>query len=1209
MSRNINPEILEYIKEIADKMANNRASVMVGAGFSRNADKIAQTDKHFLDWNELGNVFYKKINGHEPRNERYLNVLKLAEEVEAAYGRSVLNQLIKESLPDDDYIPSKLHEKLLGLYWRDVFTTNYDTLLERTLERVTDRHYSVILNKEELIYSVEPRIIKLHGSFPSTLPFIITEEDYRQYHKNSAVFINTVQQTLIENVLCLIGFSGDDPNFLQWIGWIRDNLGKEIASKIYLVGVFNFSTAELNLLNKRNIVVLNMAKCDGIGENSHKDGLELFLDTLSVLTKPKDERNWPNENYHHILFEKKDIEKQIRTVINEWENTRKQYPGWFILPQEKRKYLLINTDSCDLSLMHINKNSVEVKLALEFLYEYTWRLNKCLRPIFRRDLGAYEKTVLKFNPFPEIVHLDDGEIVYSDQEPDYEKLKYIWLELLLDMLRAYRENGQFDNAQKVIQILNDLSKCLTKEQSAKYKCEIVRYYMFQLKVGETKKALDNWPRDISLPEWEIKRAGILMELGDVSQAFKIISDELAYIRKGNTTEINYYKISIEAYLKMIAFLAKRVLNINDREFAIEKNEIYNPNLEINWFEALLKEQPKTEYEKETFDLNIITRTIISSKDKSYIEAYQFVRYVEEIGIPFNCNHHFILPKNAGIEAIRRIAPYSVLWSMILQVKIGDNMTTEKIWTREVIANMSNEEIELISKFCMSSIRDNIDFIENGDRWHEFNLSLGISAIVPDILSRLCTRMPEEIQLKTLETLDIIYRSNKRKNFLGVDKLANRLIKSMSENMKIKNFDKLTKMYLHVPDEIEKREWADIFFEFSYQERDKQKYSNISMDDASTDILLQLMEKDEGRGSAICRLAYLYKFELLTTKESELFKKLLWGKKDEYGLPVVPDIYSKNYLLDLPVPQNVNLKRLIKKYILSLSIPVYTRGLSFSQYANQPMFLIELGLCTYSTDNKKGLKWTAREFNYILNEITKAWNADKNYFLCNENDKFGLEIRSEIYQKYYTLDNVLSKIINSNKLKIQDNDTLSALVDELEKFDLPHIQLKILVNDDTQSYDEIYNIICSSDDNKIISACNTIYSLAGMVKANQKKSLLDLLEKLSVLIRTRRTKGLISVIYLMHNLLYSNLVQFNHVIIDNLLFGLDHLADETKLSENAFNYSINQCISLRAAANSLAYIMHQKYSSRSNVYKSLKKWEIISRDMNEFSEVRNKWLDI
>ena len=96
---------------------------------------------------------------------------------------------------------------------------------------------------------------------------------------------------------------------------------------------------------------------------------------------------------------------------------------------------------------------------------------------------------------------------------------------------------------------------------------------------------------------------------------------------------------------------------------------------------------------------------------------------------------------------------------------------------------------------------------------------------------------------------------------------------------------------------------------------------------------------------------------------------------------------------------------------------------------------------------------------------------------------------------------------------------------------------------------------------------------------------------------------------MNNLLYSNLVQFNHVIIDNLLFGLDHLAYETELSVNTFNFSINQCISLRAAANSLAYIIYQKYSNSYHACESLKKWETISRDMHEFSEVRNKWLDI
>lgn len=39
--KKFDPEIFEYIKEIASKMKNNRASVMVGAGFSKkdNSDR------------------------------------------------------------------------------------------------------------------------------------------------------------------------------------------------------------------------------------------------------------------------------------------------------------------------------------------------------------------------------------------------------------------------------------------------------------------------------------------------------------------------------------------------------------------------------------------------------------------------------------------------------------------------------------------------------------------------------------------------------------------------------------------------------------------------------------------------------------------------------------------------------------------------------------------------------------------------------------------------------------------------------------------------------------------------------------------------------------------------------------------------------------------------------------------------------------------
>lgn len=59
-----------------------------------------------------------------------------------------------------------------------------------------------------------PRIIKLHGSFPSQRPFIITEEDYRTYSKRFAAMVNTVQQALLEKVFCMIGFSCEDSDFL-----------------------------------------------------------------------------------------------------------------------------------------------------------------------------------------------------------------------------------------------------------------------------------------------------------------------------------------------------------------------------------------------------------------------------------------------------------------------------------------------------------------------------------------------------------------------------------------------------------------------------------------------------------------------------------------------------------------------------------------------------------------------------------------------------------------------------------------------------------------------------------------------------------------------------------------------------------------------------------------------------------------------------------
>ena len=198
---------------------------MVGAGFSRNAAP-PDVESAFPTWSELGDRLYEGLHGAKPGpSHHYLQVPALAHEFEAAFGRTALNQLLRDAIPDLRHEPSSLHVRLLDLPWSDVFTTNYDTLLERACREVISQRYDIIVKPEDLAHSKRPRIVKLHGSLPSDRPFIVTDEDYRKYPYDFAPFVNIVRQAMLENTLCLIGFSGDDPNFLQWIGWIHDNLG------------------------------------------------------------------------------------------------------------------------------------------------------------------------------------------------------------------------------------------------------------------------------------------------------------------------------------------------------------------------------------------------------------------------------------------------------------------------------------------------------------------------------------------------------------------------------------------------------------------------------------------------------------------------------------------------------------------------------------------------------------------------------------------------------------------------------------------------------------------------------------------------------------------------------------------------------------------------------------------------------------------------
>ena len=388
-----------------------------------------------------------------------------------------------------------------------------------------------------------------------------------------------------------------------------------------------------------------------------------------------------------------------------------------------------------------------------------------------------------------------------------------------------------------------------------------------------------------------------------------------------------------------------------------------------------------------------------------------------------------------------------------------------------------------------------------------------------------------------------------------------------------------------------------------------KYNN-AIEKQVTEILLQLLEKSEGREIALTRLVYLYSFGLLSPDEISAFQKNIWNNVEPNGLPKIPSIYSKKYILDLPAPKEVDVHSLIKQYILSLKIPREQKGVTTVSAYNKPLFLLELETCTCSFDYPEGIRWNDAELDIIVKEILDAWNNDIS--LLSEREKENIEdceLFARLFDKYKFVDNILSQVIISNNLDPTKHNGLLNLLVEFGKYPLPCVQLKLLVNQELDVLKNMYDIVCGSNVKEIVAACDAIYTTVSMQKAEHQQAITELLKKLSLNIRIRRKQGLTSVIHLFHNLIYSDLLPICDEIIDNLLFGLEHLIFETELSNDSLGCTTNQCLQLRSAAMSLAYILYEKNQDKPEIIDHLLNWRSLKDDLNEFSEIRNKWLEI
>lgn len=648
------PYVYALRKRLWTPGPNGRAAVMVGAGYSRNAVPRSPSSPPFPLWTAMAEALYDGLYPGPPEVDRDHKValaaagggmLRLAQEYQATFGRGALDDLVRRTVPDADHDPGDLHVDLLDLPWADVFTTNYDTLLERSRRRIASRRYDLVLTRDDLPYASAPRIVKLHGSFPSHRPFVFTEDDYRRYPRAAAPFVGTVRQALMEHDLVLLGFSGEDPNFLAWLGWVREEL-RGASPAVYLCGVLDLSPGNRKILEGRGVTPIDLGQLvPSDHPERHATALRWFLDSLAN-GKPLSGLRWPRTpppapgtppfpplphppgpgsepRPNEITSLPRPVNQPVPpddlvSLTEEWAKTRATYPGWIWTPRETRNRLRPRTDPW-VDIVPDRAGELDLEPRLRLLDEYVWRLQHIYEP-FRPPLADAIRDAL------------DGDAPRAQAQRE---------RLILHLLQEVRAEPP-DVFDEVDALVRPLTSPVARATRA-YVLALRGLALLDTPAAE--QALVEWPTDAG-PLWDVRRAGVLLELGRRDDAVALATDvrERAREPRRDPDARPFLAPSIEGAAQQLIDCA---LNGDDQWRTIEERDRddelaairCDPSTEMQRFENRLSADPPGLPPSQTATPDAFGRERISYAMgrrldyERYREAFEYLGVHFDIGLP------------------------------------------------------------------------------------------------------------------------------------------------------------------------------------------------------------------------------------------------------------------------------------------------------------------------------------------------------------------------------------------------------------------------------------------------------------------------------------------------------------------------------------------------------------------------------------------------
>ena len=936
-----------FLNDVRDALWRRpgQASVMIGSGFSRSARKNRPDAPEIPLWPDLADALSKSLS---PSRDKPRDALELAQQYKEAFGRARLHQFLIESVRDGDFSPAKPHSRLLELPWRDVFTTNWDTLLERCLP-LTERAYTLVTSADHLPIGAPPRIVKLHGSLPGTFPLIVTRDDYETYPKVFAPLVNTVQQAMMETVFLLLGFSGEDPNFRRWLGWVRENLG-ESAPRIYLAGWLGLSEPRREELMEKKVVPIDLARHPQ-AENwpeplRHAKAVEWVLLSLEH-GRPYPPEDWPShippsrrsvpadlepvqpvlvkcpveEPWEQARGEPHEPEylERIRKVLCIWRHNRECYPSWLVMPSDAAHEMGAKTDSWQSRILAALPKFADELERLGALSELVWRREAQLDPLFE-DLEEAVAGALK--------EVDCSRRLVGCQERpdlDWQRVRCQWRTLAAALVTEARFNF---HREKFDFCINQLAPFLEENEdlAERVQHEKCLWALNHLDYAELGDLVGEWQPKAADPAWLLRKAALLVELGRTEEARDLALSALETVRRWSDDRASLAGVSREAWALRLAHATdddqeNSVWKLRDLESRFRELAQYrcDPRTEFRAHELAIEYSHQVG-EDRPFDLGPPTGKGLSLSNVARnraLASLRGIRFVEVVGSPSVVSGYLL---SGAAEAL---LPYSPEWTSALTLRSAmgtpdqDFSKTLSRWrvafiTPELARSLAESQRSTIKLALeqLDGLERSADAVQSRELWgHRLGAAM-------EALSRFVLRLkPEEVE-SVLELARSLYSDSRiHSNVFYAKPLAN-LLRRASEALPPSSKAEHALDLLSLP--IVGVDGFSVDMENHFKDpgyiidaansvRDCPAPPRSEANENAWLEVVHLVNKGlrtggSARKRAALRLAVLSRWKKLTGKEQQRLAETLWGfGLDNDQLPKETDLHPWVFL-QLPEPE-------------------------------------------------------------------------------------------------------------------------------------------------------------------------------------------------------------------------------------------------------------------------------------------------------------------